>query len=34
LTDRDFDQAIHELVIFGGNLPSNTLGFPTSPEIQ
>ncbi len=34
LTDRDFDQAIHELVIFGGNLTSNTLGFPTSPEIQ
>jgi hypothetical protein len=27
LTDADFDQAIHELVVFGGTLNSNVLGF-------
>jgi septum formation topological specificity factor MinE len=27
LTDEDFDQAIHELVVFGGSLTSNMLGF-------
>ncbi|MFP6675575.1 MAG: AAA family ATPase [Pirellulaceae bacterium] len=27
LIDQDFDQAIHELVVFGGTLTSNVLGF-------
>jgi hypothetical protein len=27
LTNQDFDQAIHELVVFGGTPTSNVLGF-------
>lgn len=30
LTDDDFDEAIHEMVIFGGKLTNNILGFPIS----
>ena len=31
LLDEDFDQAIHELVVFGGDLTSNMLGFSENP---
>jgi SpoVK/Ycf46/Vps4 family AAA+-type ATPase len=30
LTDDDFDRAIYELVVFGGSLTGNILGFPTA----
>ena len=29
LTDQDLDHAIHELVVFGGELTTNLLGFPS-----
>lgn len=34
LTDADFDAAIHELIVFGGTLTSNVLGFPETQQME